>query len=113
MYTASIFMGLLSTLCDAADKGENIEGTCIGFMGYGSGSKAKVFQGHVQSGWSKVAELDLFGSLENRTAVDFTTYENWHNERLAGPILPSKSGFVFDGLRTAENQEFFRDYKKQ
>ena len=26
MYTASIFMGLLSTLCDAADKGENIEG---------------------------------------------------------------------------------------
>ena len=113
MYTASIFMGLLSTLCDAADKGENIEGACIGFMGYGSGSKAKVFQGHVQPGWSKVAELNLFGSLENRTAVDFTTYENWHNERLEGPILPSKSGFVFDGLRTAENQEFFRDYKKQ
>tara|TARA_B100000900_G_scaffold378246_1_gene362251 strand:+ start:4027 stop:4239 length:213 start_codon:yes stop_codon:yes gene_type:complete len=39
--------------------------------------------------------------------------ENWHNERLDAPILPSKPGFVFDGLRTAENQEFFRDYKKQ
>ena len=113
MYTASIFMGLLSTLCDAADNGENIEGNCIGFIGYGSGSKAKVFQGHVQPGWSKVANLNLFGSLDNRTAVDFITYENWHNERLDGPILPSKTGFVFDGLRTAENQEFFRDYKKQ
>lgn len=113
MYTASIFMGLLSTLCDAAENGENIEGNCIGFIGYGSGSKAKVFQGHVQSGWSKVTDLDLFGSLDNRTAVDFTTYENWHNERLNEPILPSKTGFVLDGLRTAENQEFFRDYKKQ
>ena len=113
MYTASIFMGLLSTLCDAAENGENIEGNCIGFIGYGSGSKAKVFQGHVQSGWSKVTDLDLFGSLDNRTAVDFTTYENWHNERLNEPILPSKIGFVLDGLRTAENQEFFRDYKKQ
>lgn len=113
MYTASIFMGLLSTLCDAADNGENIEGACIGFMGYGSGSKAKVFQGYVQEGWSKVADLNLFQALEERKAVDFRTYEQWHNEYLEGPISPEKIGFVFDGLRTEENQEFFRDYRKQ
>ncbi len=113
MYTASIFMGLLSTLCDAAEKGKDIEGTCIGFMGYGSGSKAKVFQGHVQNGWSKVAHLNLFDRLDQRTPVDFSTYENWHNECLTIPILPKKNGFVLEGLRTVENQEFFRDYKRQ
>jgi hydroxymethylglutaryl-CoA synthase len=110
MYTASIFMGLLSTLCDAADKGQNIEGNTIGFMGYGSGSKAKVFQGTVEKGWNKVAQLDLFNSLENRTAVSFETYENWHNENLHSAITPNKRGFVFTGLRTEENQEFYRDY---
>ena len=110
MYTASIFMGLLSTLCDAADKGHNIEGHTIGFMGYGSGSKAKVFQGTVEKGWDKVAQLDLFSTLENRTAVSFETYENWHNERLESAISTNKKGFVFTGLRTEENQEFYRDY---
>ncbi|MEY2970741.1 MAG: hypothetical protein RLZZ599_1114 [Bacteroidota bacterium] len=110
MYTASIFMGLLSTLCDAADKGENIEGMTIGFMGYGSGSKAKVFQGTVESGWSKVGRLNLFEALENRSAVTFETYELWHNERLTEAISPDKKGFVFTGLRTEENQEFYRDY---
>ena len=111
MYTASIFMGLLSTLCDAAQKGEALEGKTVGFMGYGSGSKAKVFQGTVEARWDKVAALGLFEALETRQAVDFETYEAWHNERLSAPIVPSKIGFVFEGLRTAENQEFFRDYK--
>jgi hydroxymethylglutaryl-CoA synthase len=110
MYTASIFMGLLSTLCDAADKGENIEGMTIGFMGYGSGSKAKVFQGTVESSWNKVGKLNLFAALENRKAVSFDTYELWHNERLTEAISPDKKGFVFTGLRTEENQEFYRDY---
>ena len=110
MYTASIFMGLLSTLCDAADKGEAIAGKTIGFMGYGSGSKAKVFQGTVEAGWSKVGQLDLFNALEKRSAVDFKTYELWHNERLTAPLSPAKSGFTFTGLRTEENQEYFRDY---
>ena len=110
MYTASIFMGLLSTLCDAADKGQNIEGNTIGFIGYGSGSKAKVFQGTVEKNWNKVARLDLFNTLENRTAVSFDTYENWHNERLDSAIIPDKKGFVFKGLRTEKNQEFYRDY---
>jgi hydroxymethylglutaryl-CoA synthase len=110
MYTASIFMGLLSTLCDAADKGQDLTGNRIGFMGYGSGSKAKVFQGTVLPGWNKVAKLDLFNALKNRTAVDFSTYELWHNERLSTPISPNKKGFSFVGHRSEENQEFYRDY---
>lgn len=112
MYTASIFMGLLSTLCDAAEKGEALEGKRIGFMGYGSGSKAKVFEGTVEAGWNKVANLNLFEALDQRVAVDFATYENWHNEKLDGPIVGDKSGFVFDGLRSEVNQENFRDYRE-
>lgn len=82
-------------------------------MGYGSGSKAKVFQGTVESGWNKVAKLKLFERLEDRIAVDFTTYENWHNEKLLTPIVPNKSAFILEGLRTEENQEYFRDYTRR
>lgn len=111
MYTASIFMGLLSTLCDAEDKGQNLEGMTVGFMGYGSGSKAKVFEGTVEAGWNKVGALKLFNKLDERVTVDFSTYESWHNERLGAPLNADKKGFTFEGLRTTENQEFFRDYK--
>ncbi len=113
MYTASIFMGLISTLCDAAQQEKSMTGKIIGFMGYGSGSKAKVFQGTVESGWNKVAKLKLFERLEDRIAVDFTTYENWHNEKLLTPIVPNKSAFILEGLRTEENQEYFRDYTRR
>lgn len=110
MYTASIFMGFLSTLADAAEKGEDLTGKTIGFMGYGSGSKAKVFQGIVENGWTKVGQLNLFEDLSNRTATSFQTYEDWHNEKLQQPITPNKSGFTFGSHRTEVNQEFYRDY---
>lgn len=110
MYTASIFMGFLSTLADAADKNQDLTGATFGFMGYGSGSKAKVFQGKVESGWQKVGKLNLFAALEQRSATSFATYEAWHNEKLAEPIASGKAGFTYAGHRTEENQEFYRDY---
>ncbi len=48
MYTASIFMALLSTLVDSRIQGIDISGRRIGFLSYGSGSKSKVFSGIVQ-----------------------------------------------------------------
>lgn len=113
MYTGSIFMGLLSTLCDAAERGEELTGKRMGFMGYGSGSKAKVFQGTIEAGWNKVAALGLFEDLQARTAVTFSTYEQWHNEALDVPINPERKGFKFTGHRTAKDQEFYRDYTYQ
>lgn len=110
MYTASIFMGLLSTLVDGAEQNLDLEGAKIGFMGYGSGSKAKVFEGTVAAGWKKITSLGLFEDLEERTAVDMATYEDWHNEKLRTPIHPNKTGFVLAGRRTALNQEEYRDY---
>ena len=43
MYTASIFMALLSAMQVSYDQNENLEDQEIGFLAYGSGSKAIVF----------------------------------------------------------------------
>ena len=88
MYTASIFMSFLSFLSHSYNTEENIVGQHIGFIGYGSGSKSKVFQGTVQPNWSaKVKHLNLFEYLNNRTAIDVETYENIHTSKLDNPVF--------------------------
>jgi hydroxymethylglutaryl-CoA synthase len=55
LYTASIFLALMSTLeCDLTD-GSRLNGKRFGFVAYGSGSKAKVFEAVVQPQWAEVA----------------------------------------------------------
>lgn len=88
MYTASIFMSLLSYLSAAAEEGNDLNNQQIGFMSYGSGSKSKVFTGTVQNGWkAKTEALQLFEVLASRKAIDFETYEKIHNGELKQPIL--------------------------
>lgn len=88
MYTASIFMSLLSFLTAAAEEDIELEGKTIGFFSYGSGSKSKVFQGIVQKNWKNtIMKLPLFDELKNRTAIDFSAYENLHNGKLLEPIV--------------------------
>lgn len=87
MYTASIFMSLLSFLSYSFDKNEDISGNTIGFIAYGSGSKSKVFEGTVQDTWvSKMRSVKLFESLSDRTSIDIETYENLHNSKLNQPV---------------------------
>ena len=43
MYTASIFMSLISLLYHSYSRKRNISGENIGFLSYGSGSKSKIF----------------------------------------------------------------------
>jgi hydroxymethylglutaryl-CoA synthase len=45
MYTASIFMALLSALQTSFNENEDLTEKEIGFLAYGSGSKSKVFVG--------------------------------------------------------------------
>ncbi|MBN09104.1 MAG: hydroxymethylglutaryl-CoA synthase, partial [Flavobacteriaceae bacterium] len=47
MYTASIFMSLLSMLTKALNDKKELKNHKIGFISYGSGSKAKIFEGTV------------------------------------------------------------------
>lgn len=88
MYTASIFMSLLSLLAKAIDDAEDLVGKNIGFFAYGSGSKSKVFEGEVQAGWIQaLAGLNLFAELQNRTPISFADYEAWHTGAQSKPFI--------------------------
>lgn len=98
MYTASVFMALLSELELSANAGEDLNGKKIGFCAYGSGSKAKVFTGTVQPGWTGVVnKWGLFNDLENRTALSFETYQVRHNGAEKQPS--TCNGFYLAGVQ--------------
>lgn len=102
MYTASIFMALLSALQVSYDKNENLQDQKIGFLAYGSGSKAKVFAGKVGKSWREVVQKwNVFENLKNRKAIDFETYEKLHRKQLESSVNPNYKGF---GLKSIETQ---------
>lgn len=115
MYTASVFMALLSALQVSYDKGEDLAGAKIGFLGYGSGSKAKVFAGSVSPSWKEVvAKWDIFGNLENRTPVSFDTYEKLHRKQLEESVNPGFKGFGLDYVEESNPLSVgARFYKRQ
>ena len=99
LYTASIFMALLSALEVSLKEGEDLEGKEIGFLAYGSGSKAKVFSGVVSSTWKQVAQSwNLFEALEQREAIDFVTYEQLHRKSLEEPVGSKREGFKLNAI---------------
>ncbi|KMQ65408.1 hydroxymethylglutaryl-CoA synthase [Chryseobacterium angstadtii] len=101
MYTASIFMALLSALQVSFNENEELDGQEIGFLGYGSGSKSKVFAGKVSKDWKTVvSKWNLFENLKNRTAIDFETYEKLHRKQLNQSVNKDYSGF---GLVSVES----------
>lgn len=100
MYTASIFMALLSALQTSFNENEELAGKEIGFFGYGSGSKSKVFAGKVSENWKNVVtKWNLFEGLKNRTAIDFDTYEKLHRKQLQNSVNENYKGF---GLKSVE-----------
>lgn len=99
MYTASIFMALLSTFQTAFDEGKAITENKVGFFAYGSGSKAKVFEGKINKNWqSVVAKWYLFQSLANRTPIDFKTYLQLHKKQITSVIHQKPNQFVLDSI---------------
>ena len=100
MYTASIFMALLSALQVSHDNNEDLSGQKIGFLGYGSGSKSKVFAGVISQTWKDVvSKWDIFNTLNQRKAIDFKTYENLHLKKLTNSVFQNYIGF---GLKRIE-----------
>lgn len=103
MYTASIFMAFLSGLQASFDENEDLSGKEIGFFGYGSGSKSKVFAGKVSSEWKTVVEKwNLFENLNHRRAIDFDIYEQLHRKQLSESVNPAYKGFGLISIE-AEN----------
>ena len=75
IYTGSIFLGLLSTLCHHFQNKNEIAGKKLGFIAYGSGSKSKVFEGHIEYDWKSVIQnIPLFETLDASHEIDFEMY---------------------------------------
>ncbi len=112
MYTGSIFMALISLLSSALEKGEDIKNAKIGFLSYGSGSKAKIFEGTLESQWEEtIKELDLFNKLNNRIKIDIDSYERLHNNESVSPLDSSSSSIKLDKIESSELIAGLRKYK--
>ncbi len=110
MYTASIFMSLISLLEVSKNKEIELSGNTIGFLSYGSGSKSKILEGKISNHWkNKVNRLSIFNSLKERKYINFLTYEKLHNNVIDKPIFKNKA-IVLKKIETQENKEGFRIY---
>ncbi|NUY81335.1 hydroxymethylglutaryl-CoA synthase [Flavobacterium sp. MAH-1] len=99
LYTGSIFMGLLSALCDALHNNRDISGTKFGFLAYGSGSKSKVFEGEIQPEWKHaISKAKLFETLDNSTEINFDTYEKLHKKEQHFSVRSPKNEWVLDRI---------------
>jgi hydroxymethylglutaryl-CoA synthase len=99
IYTGSIFLGLLSTLCYHFQQNTDLVNKKMGFIAYGSGSKSKVFETEVCSEWKSVIEkVKLFETLEQCKSIDFATYEKLHKKELKQSIISPKKEFYLDSI---------------
>lgn len=99
IYTGSIFLGLLSSLCYHAKQNTALENKKVGFIAYGSGSKSKVFEATVCENWKSVINLILlFETLENNHPIDFETYEKLHKKELQHSVVEPKNEFVLASI---------------
>ena len=99
IYTGSIFLGLLSTLCYHFQQNTDLENSKFGFIAYGSGSKSKVFEAEVQENWkAAIGKVKLFETLETCQAIDFTTYEKLHKKELKQSVIKPENEFYLDSL---------------
>ncbi len=99
LYTASIFLALMSTLESDLAEGNNLEKKRLGFVAYGSGSKSKVFEAVVQKEWSGVVRhFRLFEKLEKRRAIDYDQYELLHTGEQQQPVFAEAGRWRLDRI---------------
>ncbi len=105
-------MALISLLSSALEKEQDIKNAKIGFLSYGSGSKAKIFEGTLQSQWKeKIKDLDLFNNLNNRIKIDIEDYERLHNNESMSPLDSSSGSIKLDKIESEELTAGLRKYK--
>ena len=110
MYSASVFMSLLSMLNYHYDIGIEIKHQKVGFISYGSGSKAKIFQGEIQENWKdKIQTSKLFESLNKRKEISFEDYQNLHKSKNIPPL--SNHSVRFSHTDETVNSKGYRRYK--
>ena len=111
-YTGSIFLALMSTLESDLEEGNELSGSRMGLCGYGSGAKAKVFEGVVQPGWRDVTgQFKLFERLANRQRIPVDVYEALHRCVRTESVVPPTQEFVLTKIERGGVQEGLRRYQ--
>ena len=101
LYTASIWLALMSTLESDLQESADLEKKTLGFVAYGSGSKAKVFEGIVQKDWKEVVDkFGIFTFITNRKSITYEEYTDLHNRTQTESIAPQKSRFGLKSIGT-------------
>ena len=110
-YTGSIFLALMSTLEADLNEDNDMAGASVGLCGYGSGAKAKVFEGIIQPGWREVvSQFQLFARLAERTALDPAAYEALHRGLRERSVVAPTREFALAGVGGDEGLEGARRY---
>jgi hydroxymethylglutaryl-CoA synthase len=111
-YTGSIFLALMSTM--ESDYIENIDmsGEKLGLCGYGSGAKAKVFEGIVQPQWREItSKFHLFERLSERHPINKTVYEALHKGSRKRSVVKPNDEFALVSIGAEGNLEGQREYR--
>ena len=113
MYTASIFMSLISSLVEASSNDNEFANKKIGFISYGSGSKAKIFEGTVQTNWKdKIERIKLFQNLDSRKKISIDIYEQLHKRKVSSNINNNQGIIKLKNIDKGEFTEGLRNYFK-
>ena len=113
MYTGSIFLALMSSFeADLEDTDDSLA-TRYGCFAYGSGSKSKVFVGTLQPAWREVASrFQLMEQLDNRTPIDYATYESLHRGNQQAAVAPREGAFYLENIHEERDvREGARSYR--
>jgi hydroxymethylglutaryl-CoA synthase len=106
-------MSLISSLVEAVEKDKKLENKKIGFISYGSGSKAKIFEGTIQKDWvDKIKPITLFDSLNKRKKISIDVYENLHKRKVTSNINNNNGVIKLSRISNGEFDEGLRNYKK-
>ena len=113
MYTASIFMSFISSLDEAISDGKDLNNKKIGFISYGSGSKAKIFEGTIQNQWiNKIKKIKLFQNLNSRKKISIDIYEKLHRRKVSSNINNNEGIIKLKNIDNGEFTEGLRNYLK-
>ncbi|MEN0064410.1 MAG: hydroxymethylglutaryl-CoA synthase [Myxococcota bacterium] len=110
-YTGSLFLALMSTFESDLQDDTDLTGKRLGLCGYGSGAKAKVFEGIVQPQWRDVAtQFRLFERLQSRQAIGTDLYEDLHRGHRTDSVRAPDGEFVLAGIDRGGVREGARRY---
>ena len=111
-YTGSIFLALMSTFESDLEDNSNLDNETIGLCGYGSGAKAKVFEGKVSPKWREVtSRWMLFERLGGRVAIDAKVYESLHKGTQKESVIEPQGEFILQEIGDEGVDEGARRYK--